>query len=192
MRGILLILSLIPLLAGCGPQNTPLFDSFKSDGFGFEVTVPDDLGRAGWAIIHARDATVVHAFSPPDSSTWKPVAVVVPPGALFPLLSPIFIDVFNIKDPTLSPGALAVMRAVRVADRVLKRTTFVEGGVTLAQIVHGTGDNLNYETYAVGNGLGYAFLAQGAPDTSLTASSFRVDSGAYERITRSLRLFSPR
>jgi hypothetical protein len=142
-------------------------------------------------VVHARDATVTHTFTPPDTSNWQAVAVVVPPGSLFPLLSPIFVDVFNVKDQMASALALADKKAERVADRILDRKTTTAGGVDFAQIIHGSGDNLNYESYAVGNGFGYALLAQGAPDTSTTTATFRVDSVAYDRIVSGLRLMTP-
>jgi hypothetical protein len=168
-----------------------LFGTFSSSEFGFELTVPEDLERNGWGIIHARDATVSHTFTPPDTSSWQPIAVVVPPGSLFPTLSPIFVDVFNVKDPSISAIALADKKAERVADRVLSRQTITAGSLDLAQVVHGSGDDVNYETFAVGNGFGYALLAQGAPDTSRTATSFFVDSIADGRIVSSLRLMPP-
>ena len=181
------------LLASCGPQPTQIYTTYVNDEFGFAVTIPDDLGRVGWGIVDAEDATIVHAFTPPDTSSWEAIAVVVPPGALFPLLAPIFIDIFNVKDPTLSSVELADLKANRVVDRLLSRQTLTAAdGRELAQLVHGSGDNINYETYAVGNGFGYAFLAQGAPDTSQTSAPFRVDSDAYDRIIGSLRLTTPR
>ena len=179
-------------LVSCGTQETQVYSTYTNREFGFVVTIPDDLVRAGWGIVNAEDATVFHVFTPPDTSTWEAIAVVVPPGALFPSLSPFFIDVFNVKDPTLSSVALADKKAARVGDRVLSRKILTADGRQLAQLVHGAGDDVNYETYVVGNGFGYAFLAQGAPDTSQTAVSFRVDSDAYDRIIVSLKLTTPR
>lgn len=183
---------LVLLTCGCGPQATQLVTFYQSDEFGFSFSVPEDLERVGWVVVDAEDATVRHTFTPPDTSTWEPVAVAVPPGFLFPQLSPIFVDIFNVRNPSITSVALADMKAERVSDRVLSRSTIDAAGIELAQIVHGSGDNINYETYAVGNGLGYAFLAQGAPDTSQTATAFRIDADAYNRIVATLRLTTPR
>ena len=167
------------VVAGCGPQGANIFTNYSSSTFGFSVQLDDDLERAGWGVIDAENATVRHTFTPPDTSTWEAVAVVVPPGSSFPLLSPLFIDIFNVKVPEATALSLADDTANRLGDRVLSRQTLDAGGVALAQIVHGAGDDINYETYAVGNGLGYAFLAQGAPITS-AAANFRLDTVTYD------------
>ena len=90
----------VMLVLCCGRQGKELFTNYTNDEFGFSLIVPKDLARAGWAIIDAEDATVVHAFTPPDTSSWE--AVVAPPGSSFPGLSPIFVDIFNVTSPTRS------------------------------------------------------------------------------------------
>lgn len=192
MRGLVVGAVILILVAACSERGTRILTDYSSETFGFELALPEDLARSGWGVVDAEDATVFHTFSPPDTSTWQAVAVVVPPGSSFPLLSPIFIDIFNVKNPAISPTELADRKAARVGDRVLARDAFSSAGLNIATIVHGQGDDVNYEAYAVGNGLGYAILAQGAPDTSATATTFRVDTSAYGRIVRSLRLTPPR
>ena len=185
-------LLVVVLIVGCGERIPIIVSQYNSEAFGFGFTIPEDLERGGWGVIDAEDATVRHSFAPPDTSTWEAVAVIVPPGHLFPLLSPIFVDVFYVRDPATTPSALADKKVERVGARLLSRKSMSAGGLSLEQVVYGNGDDVTYETYAVGNNLGYAFLAQGAPDSTQTTSTFLVDSGSYDRIVSTFRLSTPR
>ena len=160
---------------------------FVSESYGFEIAVGDSLDRAGWFIVRERDAALTHLYTPPDSSSWTPVAVIVPPGASFPALAPFNVDVFELKDPSLSAGALAELRSFQVGDDVISRASKTVNGQDAAEVIYGQGNSVAYETFLTRRGIGFSVNALGAPDVSNVPRQFVVDSGAYRAVVNQFR-----
>jgi len=176
------------LWVGCGTDSDiDQAHEFTSSEFNFQLSIPSTLSNAGWIIVPAAHSTATHVYVPPDSSTFEAVAVVAPPGYTFPVLAPFFVDVFRLKNPEMTAAELAELREAQVGGQLLSRLSDVESPVTSETLVHGLGDDLIYEVLYVGGGLGYSINTRGAPDTSLTAHSFVVDSRALQDIASTFR-----
>ena len=177
------------LLFGCTGQQVPdSTNQFVSREFNFEISVPEGLLAAGWLIVRREDAAVIHDYVPPDSSSWQPVVVVIPPGRSFPSLSPFFVDIFHLRNPAMAAKELGDRRAEQAGSNLISRRSRVVSGVPAEEVISGSPENVIYETFLVHQGLGYSVNASGAPDTSSTAVPFIVSSSAYEQVIQTFRI----
>ena len=193
LRGLRLALPCLVLaLLGCegiANQTVTGTDRFVSEDFGFEVSLSDTLNRAGWFIIRERDSALTHTYTPPDSSEWTAVAVVIPPAVSFPSLAPFNVDVFRLKNASSTVADLADMRVAQVgADSlILSRRALVVDGEDAVEVVFRQGSAFAFETFFSRSGMGYTINALGAPDFLSVPRNFTVDSRVYGHVVGSFR-----
>ena len=189
LRG--LVFALLIGCAGCGGNQTQASDQFVSQTFDFELSVPEDMALGGWLIVRAQDATVSHIYIPPDSSEVEPVAVVLPPGSVFPALAPFFVDVFRLKTPGTTVTQLGDFRATQVGTTLVERTPGLTNGVPSEFMVHrspNTSDILIYEAFWAKDGLGYAMNTSGASVNAQQATQFFISDQAFRNVMATFRL----
>ena len=161
---------------------------FVSREFNFEVSISNELARAGWIIVRAQDATVTHEYVLPDSSTGEAVAVVAPPASSFPALAPIFVDVSQPRDASATPRGLGDLRAAQVGESLLSQVSLVINGVQAEEVaVHREGDNVTYETFLTQDGMAYSVNVLGAMDAYSPGAQFAVDPLVYRQVAQSFR-----
>ncbi len=172
---------------GCGTDTPQSTDRFISNEFNFEISVPQEFSRVGWFIIREQDSALPHQYRPPGNSTFEPVAVVVPSTETAPALAPFFVDIFRFQNPPVTANELGDIRVGQVGENLRSRTSLQINGAPAEELVHGQGDNVTYETFLSREGIGYAIVTLGAPDTSTTATSFFVAADAYRAVARTFR-----
>jgi hypothetical protein len=177
------------LIAGCGTDRLPEGTArFASREFKFEISISDELARAGWIIVRAQDATFTHAYVLPDSSVGEAVAVVAPPARTFPGLAPIFVDVSQLQSASATPKELGDLRAGQVGESLLSQRPLVINGVQAEEVaVLREDDGVAYETFLTRGGMAYSVNVLGAMDTSPTGAEFLVDTDVYREVAQSFR-----
>ncbi|MDA0747165.1 MAG: hypothetical protein O2954_11635 [bacterium] len=163
---------------------------FVSQEFNFEVSVSDTMDSAGWFIIREKDGSLSHTYAPPDSSSWEPIAVVVPPASSFPAFAPFNVDIFHPKNPSITPQGLGDLRVAQVGDQLQDRRSITLAGQQAYQLAYLQGVEMIIETYLVRNGVGYSINVLGAPPTSSNAGGFYINVGAYDRVVASFRFLN--
>ena len=177
------------LMAGCGTDRVPEGTvRFVSREFKFEISVSDELARAGWIIVRAQDAAVTHECVLPDSSVGEAVAVVAPPAASFPALAPIFVDVSQLRDASETPKGLGDLRAEQVGESLLTQRSLAINGIQAEEVaVLRERDGVTYETFLTRGGVAYSVSALGALVASPTGAQFLVDTEVYRQVALSFR-----